>query len=132
MQKAQVRLGLVMLNTLKLSFVGLIVGAASLLIKNMLDLAGVDEIVDLIAGLTPVALAGPLFLDVVGGLAKVPGVREVLGVWSSFVLGPFVGSGHLVWNSVFLWFGVKQMSAVGSFPKTWIKKLGRGPAYIRR
>lgn len=85
-----------MLNVLKLSFVSLSIGSASSLVEHLLDLAGIDQIVDLIAGLTPIALTGTLFLDVVRCFAKVTSMGEIFWVWSSLMLCPFLSSSHIV------------------------------------
>lgn len=87
-------LNLVMLNVLKLFLVSLSVGSTSLLVKDLLDLARIDEIIDLITGLPPIALSGALFFDIVRGFTEIARVGEVFWIWSSFVLGPFVSSGH--------------------------------------
>lgn len=87
-------LNLIMLDVLKLSFVSLSVGAASGLVENLRNLPGIDQIVDLIAGFTPVALAGTLFLDIVRCLTKVSGMGKIFWVRSSLVFCPFVSSGH--------------------------------------
>lgn len=85
---------LVMLDVFEFTFVCLCVRSASSLVEHLLDLTRVDEIIDLIAGFSPVALTRTLFLHVVRSLAEVPGMSEVLWVWSGLVFCPFICSGH--------------------------------------
>lgn len=82
------------LNVVQLLFVRLDVRASPLLVKDRLDLAGVDQIVDLVTSLAPVALTTTVLFDCVWRLAKVTGVREVLWGGLRFVDGPFVSSSH--------------------------------------
>lgn len=84
-----------LLQVAKLSLVALSIRTSSILVENGLDLARINQVVDFVAGLAPIALPASASLDVVWRFAKVPVMRKVFWVRLSFVDCPFVSSGHV-------------------------------------
>lgn len=84
-----------LLQVAKLSLIALRIRTSSILVENGLDLARVDQVVDFVACLAPIALPASSSLDVVWRFAKVPVMRKVFWVRLSFVDCPFVSSGHI-------------------------------------
>lgn len=72
----------------------LYVGSAPLLVEHWWDLTCFDQVLNLIAWLSPVALAGSVLLDAVWCCSVVAIVSEVMRLGLVFVDCPFVRSGH--------------------------------------